>query len=85
MQHDNYRDAQRMGQAPIDFRASLWPSRIPRDHVGLVTLRDGRQVFWTGRMAIGLHFKAPVLKFRIKLKPRSALLSPASLRRREAA
>jgi hypothetical protein len=66
----NHRDAFRSGQASIDFRAALWPSRIPRDYVGLITLRTGKVVFWTGRMAIGLHHTAAPTSRKLSVKDR---------------
>lgn len=36
------------------------PVDIPRDHVGMVVLPGtGRQVWWTGRVAIGLRHQPP--------------------------
>jgi len=36
------------------------PRCIPQDYKGPVTLSTtGREVFWTGRVAIGLNYRAP--------------------------
>jgi hypothetical protein len=32
---------------------------LPQDYKGPVSLPTGREVYWTGRVAIGLNYKAP--------------------------
>lgn len=53
------------GRRPvIDHQASAPPVPIPRDHVGeFVIPGSGRRIWWTGRVAVGLHYqREPVTK-----------------------
>lgn len=45
-------------QSPIALHGAQPPCALPPDHVGLVTLPGTtREVWWTGRVAIGLRFE----------------------------
>ncbi|MBV8036863.1 hypothetical protein [Roseateles sp.] len=43
----------------IQLNEDALPVAVPRGYVGPVYLSNGRQVWWTGRVAIGLRHYAP--------------------------
>lgn len=80
-----------MGQAQLPTtRDGIWsPIDIPAGHVGRLTLPGSeREVWWTGRVAIGLRFERQAGQGALGQSAawlQDLLLAPASAQRQEAA
>lgn len=45
--------------APQPGLPEVAPIRVPPDYRGPYVMSTGREVYWTGRVAIGLRYQAP--------------------------
>ena len=48
------------GEDFIRHNADAPPVPVPRGYVGPIYMSNGRQVWWTGRVAIGLRHRPPL-------------------------